>query len=134
MTCRCAGGSNREPEPHVTLLGQMNSTARDNVDAGSSGVEQLLKEDVLGTNGLRLNDASYSEERSFSRKEAGLSGTLCGAALAYAERGWPVLPIKPRSKVPAGNLVPHGGMDATTDPRVIRSWWGLSPPEWCTSR
>lgn len=127
MTCRCGGGSNREPEPHVTLLSQIDSTARDNVDAGSSRAEQLLKADVLGEKGLRLNDASYSEERSLSRKEAGMGDALCGAALAYAQRGWPVLPIKPRSKVPVGNLVPHGARDATTDPRVIRSWWDKLP-------
>ena len=41
------------------------------------------------------------------------------AALAYAERGWYVLPIKPNEKVP---LTKHGVKDATTIPRTIRGW------------
>ena len=41
------------------------------------------------------------------------------AALAYAERGWYVLPIKPNEKVP---LTKHGVKDATTDPKIIKGW------------
>ena len=49
------------------------------------------------------------------------------AALEYASRGWPVLPIKPREKVPAGSLVPHGLRDATIDAATIRAWWKRLP-------
>lgn len=42
-------------------------------------------------------------------------------ALAYARRGWPVLPC--RGKVPAGDLVRHGVKDATTDADVLRRWF-----------
>lgn len=64
------------------------------------------------------------------------------AALSYARAGWPVFPIAPLSKVPAfpaahpggspeaaqcqgecGRLG-HGFHDATTDPELIREWWG----------
>ena len=41
------------------------------------------------------------------------------AALAYAERGWYVLPIKSGEKVP---LTKHGVKDATLDPKIIRGW------------
>lgn len=46
------------------------------------------------------------------------------AALAYARRGWHVLPCRPRGKEP---LTPHGCKDATTDEQTIRSWWQRWP-------
>jgi hypothetical protein len=45
-------------------------------------------------------------------------------ALACAERGWPVLPCKPGQKIPATR---HGYLDATTDPGLIRGWFGRRP-------
>lgn len=45
-------------------------------------------------------------------------------ALAYAARGWPVLPLKPGDKVPASE---HGCKDATTDAARIESWWSRRP-------
>ena len=45
-------------------------------------------------------------------------------ALNYAGRGWPVLPIRPRSKAP---LISNGVKGATTDPDVIRQWWKIYP-------
>lgn len=52
-----------------------------------------------------------------------MSETLL-AALAYAQRGWAVLPLTPRGKAP---LTPHGVHDASTDADVIRTWWGRWP-------
>jgi len=52
---------------------------------------------------------------------------LMAAALDYARRGWPVLPLAPGSKVPLGKLVPHGLHDATTDPSVILRLWLDTP-------
>lgn len=49
------------------------------------------------------------------------------AALAYAERGWRVLPIEPRGKAPLAELVPHGCKDATTDIEMINQWWTQHP-------
>lgn len=49
---------------------------------------------------------------------------LLEAALEYAKRGWPVFPLKPRSKVP----IPWNGFKAaTTDERKIRMWWLMTP-------
>lgn len=68
--------------------------------------------------------------------------SMLGAALAYAAKGWPVLPLwgpegdtcacgnadcGSPAKHPVGTLVPHGLQDASTDPDAIRGWWGACP-------
>jgi hypothetical protein len=45
-------------------------------------------------------------------------------ALAFATRGWPVLPCQPGQKTPATR---HGVRDATTDPGQITAWFGRHP-------
>lgn len=50
--------------------------------------------------------------------------TLRQAALAYAELGWPVLPLQHRLKQPATR---HGLMDASTDRKQIEYWWRIWP-------
>ncbi len=47
-------------------------------------------------------------------------------ALAFATRGWPVLPCQPGQKTPATR---HGVRDATTDPEQITTWFG-GHPDW----
>jgi Bifunctional DNA primase/polymerase, N-terminal len=49
---------------------------------------------------------------------------LLGAALSYLERGWAVLPVVPKGKVP---LTRHGLKDATTDRDQIEAWWRRWP-------
>ncbi len=46
------------------------------------------------------------------------------AALAYAARGWAVLPCRARGKPP---LTAHGVLDATRDEATIRGWWSKWP-------
>ncbi|MEW1914609.1 bifunctional DNA primase/polymerase [Kitasatospora sp. NPDC085895] len=68
-------------------------------------------------------------------------------ALWCAEQGWPVHPLTPGSKLPAGNCAAcsspghtaegcpcltagrwcHGFFAATTDPALIRTWWTKNP-------
>lgn len=50
--------------------------------------------------------------------------TLKEAALAYAERGLKVFPLKAKSKVP---LTAHGFKDASSDPEDVRRWWSEAP-------
>jgi hypothetical protein len=45
-------------------------------------------------------------------------------ALAYAARGWPVFPCHAGAKTP---VTKHGCLDATTDERKIRAWFGSQP-------
>src|SRR3954453_18758431 len=54
---------------------------------------------------------------------------LSGSALAYAERGWPVFPLRPREKVPliAKAAGGNGVHDATTDLDQISAWWTRCP-------
>lgn len=55
--------------------------------------------------------------------------TLAETALAYAERGWPVFPLRPGEKVPliAKAEGGNGVHDATTDVAQIRAWWEIEP-------
>ena len=71
----------------------------------------------LGTSGLAAHREMVAEA----------ANPLLSAALAYARRGWPVLPLRPEQKVPDGRLVPHGLNEATTDEARIRSWWAAAP-------
>lgn len=74
----------------------------------------------------------------------GTTSLVGRAALAHAERGWPVLPVwwpaagptrcacpdhecTSPAKHPVGHLTPHGKDDATTDPAVVRRWWACCP-------
>jgi hypothetical protein len=45
-------------------------------------------------------------------------------ALAFAARGWPVLPCQPAQKTP---VTRHGYRDATTDSGQITAWFGRHP-------
>lgn len=50
--------------------------------------------------------------------------TLIQAALLYARCGWPVLPIRPRAKLP---LTAHGLKDASCDLEQVEAWWRRWP-------
>ncbi len=49
---------------------------------------------------------------------------MLDAALRYAAHGWPVLPLRERSKLPATQ---HGVKDATTDTATIDRWFHQWP-------
>src|SRR5262245_30190979 len=50
--------------------------------------------------------------------------TLGEAALWYAEHGIPVLPLRPRTKLP---LTGHGYTDATSNIEIVKQWWADNP-------
>jgi hypothetical protein len=49
---------------------------------------------------------------------------IIGAAIEYANRGWPVFPCHPSTKQP---YTAKGFKDATTDVNQISVWWNLHP-------
>jgi hypothetical protein len=53
-----------------------------------------------------------------------MNDDLLPNALGYAQRGWPVLPVRANSKEP---LTPKGVKDASTSPDQIRAWWKRWP-------
>ena len=53
-----------------------------------------------------------------------MTGGTLRQALAFAARGWPVLPCLPGQKIPA---TAHGYRDATTDPDQITAWFCRHP-------
>ena len=54
----------------------------------------------------------------------GVDSECLAAALAYAGRGWRVIPCAARGKAP---LTAHGPKDSTVDQRTIREWWARWP-------
>ena len=53
--------------------------------------------------------------------------TPAEAAASYAQRGWAILPCRPRGKEPLAAAVPRGLQDATPDPATVGSWWRRWP-------
>lgn len=56
-----------------------------------------------------------------------MSRALRNAALDYADRGWAVVPLKPRGKMPLGRIVPNGLSQATSDLATVLRWWRAEP-------
>jgi len=71
-----------------------------------------------------------------------MTNPILKAALGYAARGWPIFPVHSikngccscgkadcarSGKHPVGTLAPNGRNSATTDPEVIKRWWGQYP-------
>ena len=63
-------------------------------------------------------DAAIAELEARFAAERGIP---LATALAYAERGWQVIPIKPGGKYPAG--FGEWQLKATTDAATIEGWW-----------
>jgi hypothetical protein len=53
--------------------------------------------------------------------------TLLECALDCVRRGWFVFPCYPRSKAPAGEVVPRGFYDSSNDEAQVRAWWARNP-------
>ena len=51
---------------------------------------------------------------------------VCVNAVAYAEKGWWVLPLKPQSKEPC-KFLRHGYLDASGDVTIVNKWFKDDP-------
>lgn len=49
---------------------------------------------------------------------------LRDAAVAFAQRGWFILPLEPRGKKP---LLKNGYLGASNDVDVVSRWWADNP-------
>jgi hypothetical protein len=70
-------------------------------------------------------DAGCSLDTVVERSPGG--DAFLETAIAYVQRGWPVLPVQPRGKRPLGRLAPHGFKNATLDEGRIEKWWRAEP-------
>lgn len=88
----------------------------------TSPIGTALETGGAGQIAVALGDA----QGLFSGRPLGESLTadrVLASALAYAALGWPVLPVEPGGKAPAGRLAPRGVKDATTDLDILRRWF-----------
>jgi hypothetical protein len=53
--------------------------------------------------------------------------SLLNCALDALTRGFAVFPCYAKTKLPAGRVVPHGVLEATTSEEQIREWWKIDP-------
>ena len=68
---------------------------------------------------------NYNKNLTEMVSKSKTNSAFLDAALLYADRGWPVFPINPRSKAPLKNS--HGFKDASRDPKQITKWWRKQP-------
>jgi hypothetical protein len=69
--------------------------------------------------------ASQTTQREPGRGAATPMTPLSRSAHELAKRGFPVFPLKPRTK--ERPITKHGFKEATTDPKQIGSWWRRHP-------
>jgi len=74
-----------------------------------------------------LPESLTAAHRQLTGEHSRPRNALLSAALEYAGRGWPVIPLRPAQKVPDGALVPHGLREASCDEGRIEVWWRASP-------
>ena len=112
------------PEPMRT--GDVPALEGDPSDDGFDGVDARHEPAPSFVAGVAAPEPVGKEARGALPAGADTAGnSACReAALAYARRGWAVLPLRPRGKEP---LTEHGVRDATTDPAKIEEWWNRWP-------
>jgi putative DNA primase/helicase len=85
----------------------------------------MITNDADGRNSKPVETAATNN--AMPHQEQSKLSALGEAALDYARRGWPVFPLKPKTKDPDGKLAPNGYLSAKTDPETVRGWWQKSP-------
>ena len=82
---------------------------------------------TIPTSKITWSPSGVNGEGSGKNRMSNRIETLRHAAIKYALHGFRVFPCKVEGKEPAGKLVPHGCLDATTDSETIKEWWSRKP-------
>lgn len=87
-------------------------TKKENGPTGQDGANKSPKQ--------LINNKNYTP----TNEEGKVKSAALDAALAYADRGWSVFPIRPKLKAP---MTKHGFKDASCYLNKVKEWWGEYP-------
>jgi hypothetical protein len=131
------GGSDAAAKKRTTPVEGTGAAPKNTVDAGADLIITPDAPDpfcgrcggTAGPEGAWCDNCirtckEYTQQLDLQRFTELNTEPLEWAAVFYARVGIPVFPLMPGKKVPATK---HGKDDATTDLRVIRSWWRRNP-------
>jgi hypothetical protein len=128
-------------EQAAVVVPEYETPAHEEIDLATADDLLMQLDPFANEADARLMDAIAEAKRAATAAQASELAAICNEilgvkvypttilewALWCAARQWFVFPCDPIGKEPAGELVPNGVLDATTDEAVIRSWFAKNP-------